>query len=131
MDQITDYDKLTIDVWCNGSISFKEASSSATINLSARLLLFMGLKERLNTIDTMVEKEAESKGEIFDMMIEELNLPNRVYNCLKRNGVSNIEELIRNTEEEMLSMRKFGRRALKEVNYELKGLGLSFRPKEV
>lgn len=129
VDQITDYDKLTIDVWSKGIVSPEEATSEATINLSAHLLLFMGLKDRLKCIQAM-KKEEESKEEIFKILIENLNLSNRAYNCLKRNGVSTVEELIQNTEEEMIKMRKFGRKSLKEVEFKLSELGLSFLQKK-
>lgn len=129
VNQITDYDKLTIDVWSKGTISHEEATSMASINVSAHLLLSMGLKDRLKCAETM-KKEEESKGEVFEILIENLNLTNRAYNSLKRNGVSTVEDLIQNTEEEMIKMRKFGRKSLKEVEYKLSELGLSLLPEK-
>lgn len=101
----------------------------ASINVSAHLLLSMGLKDRLKCAETM-KKEEESKGEVFEILIENLNLTNRAYNSLKRNGVSTVEDLIQNTEEEMIKMRKFGRKSLKEVEYKLSELGLSLLPEK-
>ena len=128
--QITDYDKLTLEAWSNGSISPEEATSSAAKILSDHLRLFMGLTDKLNNVEIMVEKEEEAKDKILDMTIEELDLSVRSYNCLKRAGINSVEELTQKTEEDMIKVRNLGRKSLEEVEFKLKNLGLSFRPAE-
>ena len=128
--QITDYDKLTLEAWSNGSISPEEATSAAAKILSDHLRLFMGLTDKLNNVEVMVEKEEEAKDKILDMTIEELDLSVRSYNCLKRAGINSVEELTQKTEEDMIKVRNLGRKSLEEVEFKLKDLGLLFRPAE-
>lgn len=128
--QITDYDKLTLEAWSNGSISPEEATSSAAKILSDHLRLFMGLTDKLNSVEILVEKEEEAKDKILEMTIEELDLSVRSYNCLKRAGINSVEELTQKTEEDMIKVRNLGRKSLEEVEFKLKDLGLSFRPAE-
>jgi len=128
--QITDYDKLTLEAWSNGSISPEEATSKAASILSEHLRLFMGLTDKLNNVEILVEKEEEAKDKILDMTIEELDLSVRSYNCLKRAGINSVEELTQKTEEDMIKVRNLGRKSLEEVEFKLKNLGLSFRPAE-
>jgi len=124
---VTDYDKLTLEVWSNGSISPEEATSLAAKILSAHLRLFMGLTDKLNNVEIMVEKEEEAKDKILEMTIEELDLSVRSYNCLKRAGINSVEELTQKTEEDMIKVRNLGRKSLEEVEFKLKELGLGFR----
>ena len=127
---ITDYDKLTLEAWSNGSMSPEEASSSAAKILSDHLRLFMGLTDQLNEMETMVEKEEETRDKILDMTIEELDLSVRSYNCLKRAGINSVEELTQKTEGDMIKVRNLGRKSLEEVEQKLKNLGLVFRPED-
>ena len=126
--QITDYDKLTLEVWSNGSISPDEAVSTAAKMLNDHLSLFMGGSDKLDNVATKEEKEEEeSKGSILDMLIEDLELSVRSYNCLKRAGINRVVELTRKTGEEMVKTRNLGRKSLEEVEDKLKELGFSFR----
>lgn len=127
---ITNYDKLTLEVWSNGSISPEEATSLAAKILSEHLLLFIGLTDKLNDVEIMVEKEEEGKDKILEMTIEELDLSVRSYNCLKRAGINSVEELTQKTEEDMIKVRNLGRKSLEEVEFKLKELGLGFRKVE-
>jgi DNA-directed RNA polymerase subunit alpha len=124
---VTDYDKLTLEVWSNGSISPEEATSLAAKILSEHLRLFIGLTDKLNNVEIMVEKEEEAKDKILEMTIEELDLSVRSYNCLKRAGINSVEELTQKTEEDMIKVRNLGRKSLEEVEFKLKELGLGFR----
>ncbi|WP_425805369.1 DNA-directed RNA polymerase subunit alpha [Desulfitobacterium sp. Sab5] len=127
---VTDYDKLTLEVWSNGSISPEEATSLAAKILSEHLLLFIGLTDKLSNVEIMVEKEEEGKDKILEMTIEELDLSVRSYNCLKRAGINTVEELTLKTEEDMIKVRNLGRKSLEEVEFKLKELGLGFRKVE-
>ncbi|HVJ47509.1 DNA-directed RNA polymerase subunit alpha [Desulfitobacterium sp.] len=127
---VTDYDKLVLEVWSNGSISPEEATSLAAKILSEHLLLFIGLTDKLNDVEIMVEKEEEGKDKILEMTIEELDLSVRSYNCLKRAGINSVEELTLKTEEDMIKVRNLGRKSLEEVEFKLKELGLGFREVE-
>ncbi|KUO72332.1 MAG: DNA-directed RNA polymerase subunit alpha [Desulfosporosinus sp. BRH_c37] len=126
--QITDYDKLTLEAWSNGSISPEEAISLAAGILNDHLSLFIGSSDKPDNVETIVEKEEDSKDETT--LIEELNLSVRSYNSLKRNGVNTVEDLTQKTEEDMTKMRNLGRKSLEEVADRLKELGLTFRPEE-
>jgi DNA-directed RNA polymerase subunit alpha len=123
--QITDYDKLTLEVWTDGSIDPKEAISSSAKILSDHLKLFMGLTEKISDEVTMVEKEEEKKDKILEMTIEELDLSVRSYNCLKRAAINTVEELVMRSEEDMMKVRNLGRKSLEEVEHKLKELNLS------
>ncbi|MEW6662787.1 MAG: DNA-directed RNA polymerase subunit alpha [Bacillota bacterium] len=128
--QITDYDKLTIEVWTNGSIAPDEAISSSARILNDHLKLFMGLTERITDEVTMVEKEEDKKDKVLEMTIEELDLSVRSYNCLKRAGINSVEELVNRTEEDMMKVRNLGKKSMEEVSAKLKELGLSLRKSE-
>jgi DNA-directed RNA polymerase subunit alpha (EC 2.7.7.6) len=128
--QITDYDKLTLEVWSNGSISPEEATSLAAKILSEHLRLFIGLTDKLNNVEIMVEKEEEAKDKVLYMTIEELDLSVRSYNCLKRAGINSVEELTQKTEDDMIKVRNLGRKSLEEVEQKLNELNLGFRPSE-
>ncbi|MHB1653503.1 MAG: DNA-directed RNA polymerase subunit alpha [Desulfitobacteriaceae bacterium] len=126
----TDYDKLTLEVWSNGSISPEEATSLAAKILSEHLRLFMGLTDKISGVEIMVEKEEEPKDKILEMTIEELDLSVRSYNCLKRAGINSVEELTQKTEEDMIKVRNLGRKSLEEVEQKLAALSLGFRKAE-
>ncbi len=125
--QITDYDKLTLEVWTNGSIAPDEAISSSARILNDHLRLFMGLTEKISDEVTMVEKESEKKDKVMEMSIEDLDLSVRSYNCLKRAGINTVEELIMRTEEDMMKVRNLGKKSLEEVVQKLEEMGLSLR----
>lgn len=125
--QITDYDKLSIEVWTDGSIRPDEATSLSAKILSEHLRLFIGLTETVNDVEIMVEKEEEQKDKILEMNIEELDLSVRSYNCLKRAGINTVEELIQRNEEDMMKVRNLGKKSLEEVVQKLEELGLSLR----
>lgn len=125
--QITDYDKLTLDVWTNGSIRPDEATSLAAKILTEHLELFINLTEHVQGVEIMVEKEEDKKEKILEMTIEELDLSVRSYNCLKRAGINTVDELVQRNEEEMMKVRNLGRKSLEEVQQKLSALGLSLR----
>ena len=123
--QITDYDKLTLDVFTNGTLEPDEAVSLAAKVLSEHLKSFIDLSENAKTAEIMVEKEEDNKGKVLDMNIDELELSVRSYNCLKRAGINTVEELTNKTSEDMMKVRNLGRKSLEEVLAKLKELGLS------
>lgn len=128
--QVTNYDKLTLEVWTNGSIRPDEATSLSAKILSEHLRLFIGLTETINDVEIMVEKEEEEKDKILEMTIEELDLSVRSYNCLKRAGINTVEELTLRTEEDMIKVRNLGKKSLEEVIFKLNELGLSLKKSE-
>ncbi len=128
--QVTDYDKLILEVWTNGSIRPDEATSISAKILSEHLRLFMGLTESINDVEIMVEKEEEEKDKVLEMTIEELDLSVRSYNCLKRAGINSVEELTQKNEEDMIKVRNLGRKSLEEVVHKLNELGLSLKESE-
>ena len=123
--QITDYDKLTLDVWTKGTLNPEEAVSLAAKVLSEHLSLFIDLSESAQQIDVMVEKEEEEKDHAIAKSIDELELSVRSYNCLKRAGINTVKELCDKTPEDMMKVRNLGRKSLEEVLGKLKELGLS------
>ena len=125
--QRTDYDKLTLEVWTDGSIRPDEATSLSAKIMGEHLRLFIGLTETVNDVEIMVEKEEEQKDKILEMTIEELDLSVRSYNCLKRAGINSVEELIQRNEEDMMKVRNLGKKSLEEVINKLNELGLSLR----
>lgn len=128
--QITDYDRLTLEVWTDGSISPEEAVSSAARILTDHLKLFIGLTERISDEVTMIEKEEERKDKLLEMSIEELDLSVRSYNCLKRAGINSVQELISRTEDDMMKVRNLGKKSLEEVEQKLAELELFLRKAE-
>ncbi|CAM3884717.1 DNA-directed RNA polymerase subunit alpha [Alicyclobacillus pomorum] len=128
--QVTDYDKLTLEVWTDGSIAPEEAVSLGAKILTEHLFLFVGLTEQGKDADIMVEKEETASDKTLDMPIEELDLSVRSYNCLKRAGINTVGELCAKTEEEMMKVRNLGRKSLEEVVEKLSGLGLSLRQED-
>ena len=128
--QITDYDKLTLDVHTNGTLAPDEAVSLAAKVLSEHLSLFIDLSENAKTAEIMVEKEDDEKEKVLEMSIDELELSVRSYNCLKRAGINTVEELTNKTSEDMMKVRNLGRKSLEEVLAKLKELGLQLNPSE-
>lgn len=123
--QITDFDKLTLDVYTNGTLAPDEAVSLAAKVLSEHLNSFIDLSEHAKTAEIMVEKEDNEKEKVLEMNIDELELSVRSYNCLKRAGINTVEELTNKTAEDMMKVRNLGRKSLEEVLAKLKELGLS------
>ena len=128
--QITDYDKLTLEIWTNGSIKPDEAASYAAKVLTEHLMLFINLTDRIQGVEIMVEKEESKKEKILEMNIEDLDLSVRSYNCLKRAGINTVEELVQRDEDEMMKVRNLGRKSLEEVQQKLAQLGLTLRSNE-
>ena len=128
--QITDYDKLTLDVYTNGTLVPDEAVSLAAKVLSEHLSLFIDLSENAKTAEVMVEKEDDEKEKVLEMSIDELELSVRSYNCLKRAGINTVEELTNKSPEDMMKVRNLGRKSLEEVLAKLKELGLQLNPSE-
>ena len=128
--QRTDYDKLTIELWSNGSIKPDDAISLAARILSDHLKLFIGLADGMDHVPIMVEKEEEEKNKILDMTIEELDLSVRSYNCLKRAGINTVSELTQKSEDDMMKVRNLGKKSLEEVQHKMEALGLGLRSTE-
>ncbi|APZ50122.1 DNA-directed RNA polymerase subunit alpha [Jeotgalibaca sp. PTS2502] len=121
------YDKLTLDVWTNGSVSPEEAVSLAAKILTEHLNIFVNLTDEARKAEVMVEKEETQKEKMLEMTIEELDLSVRSYNCLKRAGINTIQELTNKSEAEMIKVRNLGRKSLEEVKNKLDELELSLR----
>ncbi len=128
--QITDYDKLTLEVFSNGTLSPDEAVSLAAKVLCEHLNLFVDLSENAKSAEVMIEKEDDEKEKVLEMNIDELELSVRSYNCLKRAGINTVEELTNKTPEDMMKVRNLGRKSLEEVLAKLKELGLSLNSSE-
>ena len=128
--QITDFDKLTLEIWTDGSIQPEEAASLAAKILTEHLMLFINLTEHVQDVDILVEKDDKKKEKILEMNIEDLDLSVRSYNCLKRAGINTVEELVQRDEDEMMKVRNLGRKSLEEVQLKLAQLGLSLRTNE-
>ena len=126
--QATDWDKLTFEVWTNGSIQPDEAISLGAKILSEHLNLFINLTDKARDTEIMVEKEETKKEKVLEMTIEELDLSVRSYNCLKRAGINTVEDLTNKTEADMMKVRNLGRKSLDEVVQKLKTLGLTLKP---
>ncbi len=125
--QITDFDKLSLELWTNGTISPDEAVSLAAKIISEHMAQFVGLTEHVQNVEIMVEPEEDKKEKVLEITIEELDLSVRSYNCLKRAGINTVEELIKRNEEEMMKVRNLGRKSLEEVEQKLAALGLGLR----
>lgn len=128
--QVTNYDKLTLEVWTDGSIRPEEAVSLGAKILNEHLMLFVGLTDEAKDAEIMVEKEEDKKEKVLEMTIEELDLSVRSYNCLKRAGINTVQELITKTEEDMMKVRNLGRKSLEEVQEKLEELALGLRADE-
>ena len=121
--QITDYDKLTLEVWTDGTISAQEAVSLAARIMTEHLNLFVTLSQEAMDAEIMVEKDDKGKEKALEMTIEELDLSVRSFNCLKRAGINTVEDLISKSEDEMMKVRNLGRKSLEEVVAKLDSLG--------
>ena len=127
---ITDYDKLTIKVKTNGTISAKEAISLAAKVLNEHLKLFIDMSDEAKKAEVMVEREEVKKEKVLEMTIEELDLSIRSFNCLKRANIDTVEDLIERTEDDMMKIRNLGRKSLEEVIQKLASLNLSLKKDE-
>ena len=125
--QVTDFDKLELEVWTNGSIPADEAVSLASKILCEYLGQFVSLTNHVSDVEIMVVKDDGKKEKVLETTIEELDLSVRSYNCLKRAGINTVEELIKKDEEEMMKVRNLGRKSLEEVQQKLAALGLGLR----
>lgn len=128
--QVTDYDKLTLDVYTNGTLNPDEAVSLSAKVLSEHLSLFIDLSERANEVVIISENVNDEKEKVMEMSIDELELSVRSYNCLKRAGINTVEELCSKTPDDMMKVRNLGRKSLDEVLNKLKELGLALMPAE-
>ena len=128
--QMVDYDKLVIEVWTDGSLKAHEALSLAAKVMTGHLELFIDLSEAAKNTQVMIEKEESKKEKILEMTIEELELSVRSFNCLKRAGISTVEDLANKTEAEMLKVRNLGKKSFDEVTNKLHSLGLDFAEEE-
>lgn len=127
---ITDYDKLTFEVWTNGTITPEDAVSLGAKILNEHLNLFVNLSDAAMNTEIMVQKEEDKKTQVLELSIEELDLSVRSYNCLKRAGINTVEDLANKTEDDMMKVRNLGRKSLEEVLNKLNELGLSLSPND-
>ncbi|WP_288657944.1 DNA-directed RNA polymerase subunit alpha [uncultured Limosilactobacillus sp.] len=125
--QRNDYDKLTLDVWTDGSLTPTEAVSLGAKILTEHLAIFVDLTEEAQNSQVMVEKEETHKEKMLEMTIEELDLSVRSYNCLKRAGINTVKELTDRTVSDMMKVRNLGQKSLEEIKLKLNDLGVSFR----
>jgi len=128
--QVTDYDKLILEVWTNGTITPDEAVSLGAKIFNDHLDLFINLTDNAKEVTVLHEKEDNNKEKVLEMSIEEMDLSVRSYNCLKRAGINSVEDLVNKTEEEMIKVRNLGRKSLEEVLKRLEDFGLALRPSE-
>jgi DNA-directed RNA polymerase subunit alpha len=128
--QITDYDRLTFEVWTNGTISPDDAVSLGAKILTEHLNLFVDLSDSAKNAEILVEKEVGTKEKVLELSIEELDLSVRSYNCLKRAGINTVEDLANKTEDDMMKVRNLGRKSLEEVLNKMAELGLTLSPSE-
>lgn len=129
--QRTDFDKLTIEVWTDGTVTAKEAVSYAAKLLREHLMEFVGLSDEINQPELMSEKEDKSKDKILEMTIEDLDLSVRSFNCLKRAGINTVDDLISKSPEEMMKVRNLGKKSFDEVREKLISLGFDLAPSEM
>ena len=127
---ITDYDKLTLEVWTNGTLTAKDAVSFAAKILNEHLNLFVDLSEEAGSVEVMVVKDTDSNKQTLEMTVEELDLSVRSFNCLKRANIHKVGDLIEKTEEEMMKVRNLGKKSLDEVIAKLAQFGLSLRQED-
>ncbi len=130
LGQVTDYDKLFLEVWTDGTVSAKEAVSQAANLLIEHLKSFSNLSDESAITDIMVEKDDKGKEKILEMTIEELDLSVRSFNCLKRAGINTVEDLISKSEEEMMKVRNLGKKSFDEVKEKLQSLGFDLSTEE-
>ena len=127
--QATDFDRLTLELWTNGTMTLEEAISGAAQLLTQQLSLFVSLTDQVMPVN-MVQPEDDKKEKVLEMTIEELELSVRAYNCLKRAGINSVAELVQRNQEDMMKVRNLGRKSLEEVEQKLQELGLGLRPNE-
>ncbi len=130
LGQVTDYDKLTMEVWTDGTVSAKEALSQAANLLNEHLKLFIDLSEDAGLAEVLVEKDEKGKEKILEMTIEDLDLSVRSFNCLKRAGINTVDDLINKSEEEMMKVRNLGKKSFDEVKEKLQSLGFDLSSEE-
>lgn len=128
--QVADFDKLTLEVWTDGSIKPDEAASLGAKIMSEHLNLFIDMTDSIDGVEIMVEKEEDKKEKVLEMTIEELDLSVRSYNCLKRAGINTVEELTERTEDDMMKVRNLGKKSLEEVKHKLNELDLGLKSDE-
>lgn len=128
--QITDYERLILEIWTDGSISPTEGVSIGAKIMEEHLKLFTGLSESTRAFDIMVDKEEDQKDKALEMSIEELELSVRSFNCLKRAGINTVQELTQKSEDDMFRIRNLGRKSLDEVKNKLTEMGLGFEPSD-
>lgn len=128
--QVTDFDKLTLEIWTDGSIKPDEGASLGAKIMHEHLNLFIELTENFDQVEIMVEKEEDQKEKVLEMTIEELELSVRSFNCLKRAGINTVEELTHKSEEDMMKVRNLGKKSLDEVKNKLAELGLGLKPSD-
>ena len=127
---VTDYDKLVLEVWTNGTVSPKDAVSWAARILNEHFAMFVDLSDTTRATEIMVEREENQKEKMLEMSIEDLDLSVRSYNCLKRAGINTVEDLASKSEGDMMKVRNLGRKSLEEVLKKMKDLGLALQPSE-
>ncbi|HNW88007.1 MAG TPA: DNA-directed RNA polymerase subunit alpha [Candidatus Limiplasma sp.] len=126
---VTDFDKLTLDVWTNGTVMPDEAISTAAKILTEHLSLFLTLTDQVMPV-SFTDQEDDKKEKVLEMTIEELDLSVRAYNCLKRAGINTVAELVQRNQEDMMKVRNLGRKSLEEVEQKLQALSLSLKPSD-
>lgn len=125
--QITDYDKLSLEIWTDGTVTPDEAISLSAKILMEHFKLFLSLADHTDKVEIMVEKEEDNKDKVLEMTIEELDLSVRSYNCLKRAGINTVSELASKSEEDMMKVRNLGKKSLEEVQQKLEALNLMLK----
>lgn len=130
LGNVTDYDKLILEVWTDGTISAKEAVSQAANLLNEHLKLFINLSDESSITEIMAEKDEKGKEKILEMTIEELDLSVRSFNCLKRAGINTVDDLVNKSEEEMMKVRNLGKKSFDEVREKMASLGLNLSSEE-
>ena len=128
--QVTDYDRLVLEIWTDGSITPEEGVSIGAKIMQEHLNLFIQVTDTTGTMEIMVEKEEDQKEKALEMTIEELELSVRSFNCLKRAAINTVEELTQKSEEDMMKVRNLGKKSLDEVKAKLEELGLGLRPSD-
>ena len=128
--QVTDYDRLILEIWTDGSIAPDEGVSIGAKIMQEHLKLFIDLTDSMDSVEIMVEKEEDQKEKALEMTIEELELSVRSFNCLKRAAINTVEELTHKTEDDMMKVRNLGKKSLDEVKHKLEELGLGLKPSD-
>jgi DNA-directed RNA polymerase subunit alpha len=128
--QVTDYDRLNLEIWTDGSITPEEGVSIGAKIMQEHLKLFIDLTDSIDSVEIMVEKEEDKKEKALEMTIEELELSVRSFNCLKRAGINTVEELTHRSEDDMMKVRNLGKKSLDEVKHKMEELGLGLKPSE-